>query len=308
MKYEFCWNLCIGAIAATILTVANNPLISQACCSLAPAKFASTYIYAGEAVKDGQPVHLLCYQNAVQNLPKKGAPTGNAMLLPIPAIPGSMSQQNVVDTSKSSKILFDMQRAIWPPVPVKRHFTEDRAVTFDTSFVVFDYDIYTIVLASDANAIPKALNQVKPEKRPPLNNEIFQSYAKWYPKWTFALCCFNNKDMQKAKPLMWWYKPQDQTRLFFPALDAHNGKSPVLTERVLVDHILLASCQNIDPTAATVVYRDPLSPELKQLLPQKVLGSVLYGTLPNGDFYASIEGLRSGSLSAKRVLPPGSGG
>lgn len=273
------------------------------CCSLAPAHFSSTRGYAGEARKDGKLVHLLAYQNVAQNLAKAG---GNAMLLPIPSKPRTMTRANVLDTSKAAQILADMEIAITPVARGPRPTPSPMGVTpkGPPPVQIFDSDIYTIVLAQNAADIPGALNQVKPEKRPKLNHQIFDAYAKWYPGWTFALCCFNNKDASRAKPMLWWYEPQDQSRLFFPAVDEHDGVVPDLKAQVGVDHVVTFSSIAM-PGGATVSYRDRLAPQLKQLLPKKVLGAKYYGTMPNGDFSVALASLNSGKCPVERVLPPG---
>src|SRR5262249_37370255 len=105
-----------------------------ACCSLAPARFSQTKGLAAEIMKDGHMVHLLGYQNNVQNGGEEGdgpqikilqaygakpnasknkaqpKNEGNAMFLPIPAAPGSMSQANIVDTSTCPHALEDMEK------------------------------------------------------------------------------------------------------------------------------------------------------------------------------------------------------
>jgi hypothetical protein len=78
------------------------------CVAVAQARFSGTILYAGEVVENGSPIHVLGYENTVQNLAGadgfredrawRDEPRGNAMVLHFPAVPGTMSQANVVDT------------------------------------------------------------------------------------------------------------------------------------------------------------------------------------------------------------------
>lgn len=298
-----------------------------ACCSLHPADFSDTVVYAGEAVKDGKTVHLLGYQNKAENRNARNEP--NAMLLPIPAKAGTMTSANIVDTSKCKSILQDMKRAV-----VSKHRSRrievGRGIHMKAPEVqVFEHDIYTIVLAQNAAGIPDALNQVPENRRPALNKEIFTAYSKWYPGNTFALCCFNTADATKADPMLWWYEPLNQDELFCPALDAHNGKVPRLNEKVKVDHVLIAGSHllkhplgNRNPSnlsmdemadivksdVAKVSYTDEsITLQVKSLLPACVIGEVSQGFLANGDFVFKTSDVRQGVLKVMRKEPPGAG-
>lgn len=297
-----------------------------ACCSLQPAHFSSTKGFTGEALKDGKVVHLLGYQNTVANRVSGATATGNAMFLPIPAKPGTMTQQNVLDTTSCPRFMEDMENAIRDRLKGGRGLSRGGSLgVVPASFVVFEHDIYTVVLANNAEVIPEALKQVPAEKRPALNPAIFKAYAKWYPGWTFALCCFNTSQESQAKPLLWWYEPMYSERLFFPALDAHNGNPPNLGARVDVDHALIASSYKLNPSVASgtkpkvlksgypiyavahqVQYRDTsMSASLRKLLPDFAIGKQYSQQMPNGDFWFEADDVRRGIFDVKRELPPG---
>ena len=159
------------------------------------------------------------------------------MLLPIPAKPGSMTRFNVVNSSTCPHILSDMARAVTPIRPHRMLMSRGMA-SGAPAIQVFDTDIYTVVLARNAKDIPSALSQVPADKRPAINSAIFNAYSRWYPHWTFALCCFNTTKKASARPLIWWYQPLNPNVLFFPAIDAHNGNPPDLKANVAVDHVL----------------------------------------------------------------------
>lgn len=293
------------------------------CVSLAPASFSRTTLYAAEAKKDGATVHVLGYQNRVQNLYRQAIPlgddwdwrnpqgrpiksgTGNAMILPIPAVPGTMTHANLLDTSGCRNILRDMAAAVRP---VRRGGSRGSdAVSFGAvakNVQVFDHDIYTVVLAGDARSIPGALGRVPEGKRPALNTAIFEAYHEWYPDWTFALCCFNNDQAAEAAPLLWFYQPQRPELLFAPALDSHSGSAPKPGAMVEVDHTVVVAALG-QKIGERVDFSDDVSEVAKQLLSDKVIGSPEKGRQANGDFVCRVSDVRSGKYAPRRLPPPG---
>lgn len=315
-------------LSLATMTIALPP--SFGCCSLHPAEFSAgqaqpkssgTKGLAAEAYKDGKIVHLLGYQNSPVNLNAKGA---NAMLLPIPAKPGTMSEANILDTKSCKQFLVDIEKAVMTP-PRTRGFSEHEEVSLPASrVIVFDHDIYTIVLAQNAEDIPKALQRVPADKRPSPNKSIFDSYQKWYKGWTFALCCFNNKQQADASPMLWWYEPLEPRQLFFPAVDAHDGHSPRLDGKVAVDHTvafssylmqdspnwknpLFSQGKFVLPEINKVSYTNEweIDKAVRELLPKRVVGQRFEGKLPQGDFVCGTQEVRDGVCLPRRKLPPG---
>jgi TonB family protein len=255
----------VAAVACLLPCVEVPGKQAKACVSLWPAKFSATRGYIGEARLKGKLVHLLAYQNDVVNLAIKPishgpfktkaygpiesaaiAAQGNAMLLPIPAKPGSMTRFNVVNSSTCRHFLQDMERAIRFARPRRRPRSELSGGKSAPAVQVFDTDLYTVVLAKSARDIPGALSRVPAEKRPAINPAIFEAYDVWYPGWTFALCCFNTAKQASARPLVWWYEPLDPGTLFFPAIDAHDGRPPDLQGNVQVDHVIAVGSRMIE--------------------------------------------------------------
>jgi hypothetical protein len=275
------------------------------CVSAAPARFSRTTVFAGEAQRNGSVVHVLGYENTAQNrigpvrrfARWRSSTVGNAMLLHFPATPGSMSQANVVETESCPHILSDMVRALFPPVAAV-----DAALrpTTAQSVEVFDSGIYTVVLASDASAIPDALHRVPRAKRPEISDALFTWYTRQFPGWPVALCCFDNRDARHATPTLWWYEPLFPEFLFAPAIDAHTGDPPDLDESVEVDHrvVLGATGSNM---GVSVEYSDPLPPGVSSLLPPSVVGAGFSRVrMPNGDFIATVDSVRSGEPQIQR--------
>lgn len=275
------------------------------CVSAAPARFSRTTVFAGEAQRNGSVVHVLGYENTAQNrvgrvgrfAPWRSSRVGNAMLLHFPAVRGSMSQANVVDTQSCPHILGDMVSALFPPVAAA---DPAHRVTTSPAVEVFDSGIYTVVLASDASAIPDALHRVPRSRRPEVSDAMFEWYARQFPGWPLALCCFDNRDARHATPMLWWYKPQFPEFLFAPAIDGHTGNPPDLAESVEVDHRVVLGVTGSD-TGMPVNYSDALPEDVSSLLPQRVVGTGFRRVrMPNGDFVATVDSVRRGEPQIQR--------
>lgn len=299
------------------------------CVTLGKARLSDTILYAAEVCPDGEEaVHVLGYQNRAQNLAVNGKPSGNAMILPFPAIPRSMTQKNVLATDDCPNILEDLAKAVrWQDRGAPRGLSAESAAA---NVEVFDTGIYTVVLARDARDIPGALKRVPEEKRPALNPPIFEAYAAWYPDWTVALCCFNNADAAKATPMLWWYPPANPEQLFAPALDCHSGGVPDLEATVKADHTVAVASHQMDrddfwKTAPAyqqhsqeqqealeyltrVEYQDSIPSALRPFLCNHAVGGPFEKRMQNGDFVCSVKTLREGAYGSKclkRVAPPG---
>ena len=278
------------------------------CVSLQPARLSRTILYGAEVIHpdSGQVVHVSGYQNQAENL----ADGPNAMILPFPAVPGSMSQHNVIDTKDCPHILQDMEKAILDTK--MRSFSLGTKSAGSPQVEVFHHGIYTIVLAQDAGAIPGALHRVEEHKRPPLNDAIFEAYSTTlYPDWAIALCCFNNRDAQDATPMLWWYEPSDPGELFLPTLDCHTGDVPDLNAMVRLDHTIVLGSYRMEDggwMVENVTYTDPIPASVQPFLLNQVIGASM-NDLPlrarNGDFFVNTDTLAQGKFSLERRDPLG---
>jgi len=278
------------------------------CCTLRPAELSKTILYAGEAMRNGQLVHVLGYQNRAKN--RYNGP--NAMILPFPAI-GAMGPSNCLETTGLRWLMNDLASAVHIERMMKSA-SMSRGIRLGSSartLAVFDSGEYTVVLADDARDIPSALDRVHEAKRPELNEEIFDAYTKWYPEWPIALCCFQSKQEVEAEPLLWWFEPRDEKVLFAPALDAHSGNAPDLTEHVRVDHsVVFGSTRN--SRGAPVRFRREVPKHITGFIADRVVGREFQTALTNGDFAIPVERLTSISekttsteIKINRPLPPG---
>jgi hypothetical protein len=330
------------ALLVVLLLCILQPVLSVvACCSLEPADFADTYGWAGEFEKDGRLMHVLLYENQPTNL----AAGPNAMILPIPALAHSLNSSNMLDGHdfvgvagelyKDANWHFfgDIDQALTSFGLCIRSLPKIIAFFFNLSknlesaasasadaknyqepaVQVFSKGSYTVVLASSAADIPNALSRVPAERRPELNSEIFTAYDNWYPGWSFALCCFNRQDT-KPEPLVWVYEPNDPTKIFFPGLDAHTGRAPVLNTAVAVDHKLVVSSNHIPwysfagPLLSSYkkIVSDALNlkPEtVRAILPTRAMSRQFSGHLLQGDFIFSTEDVRAGIMRPERRNP-----
>ncbi|MGC5000113.1 hypothetical protein [Streptomyces sp. DT195] len=262
------------------------------CISTSAAEFSGTIVYCG---RQHHPVHglihVLGYENTAANL----AEGPNAMLLHVPT--RQLTPRHFLPAGRGGDVLRRMVAAVetaadsadgieWmsaEPAPVQ----------------VFDHDVYTVLLADDPTAVPAALDQVPPQRRPDLDPDLLRFYADHFPDHTIAVCCFDNADAQRAKPLLLWYPPLDPDRLTVPALDAHTGKAPDLDAVVPVDHWVLFSTDEA-PTGWGTAVDHPANTRhrLRTFLPDTVVGRHYDEgqTLPNGDFTITHRDLLTGVL------------
>lgn len=265
------------------------------CVSMAPAEFSGTILYGGRRQHPRYgPVEVLGYQNTAVN----HATGANAMVLHLPS--PALGQEHFVPVGEHRDVLQRMVNALRPP-PTAGAFA---AVGVAPAVTVFEHDIYTVVLASDPTQIPGALSRVPERKRPALNPELFDFYAKVFPQHSIALCCFDNADAQQASPLLIWYPPRDPSWIVLPAVDCHTGAVPELGAPVRTDHWVIFGSDQTPPAWGSPVYTLDLPPELRDLLPERVIGTQFTGELPNGDFGMAYQDLLRGDPTRTARLVP----
>ena len=258
------------------------------CVSAGLAEFSGTTLYAGRRTHPEHGlVHVLGYQNTVANL----AAGPNAMLLHLPAV--GMTPGSLVAVGQDSDFL---DRIAAGAIPVSRSARVD---WMDAAAVqVFEHDIYTMLLAPDATMLSSALHRVDPRKRPTLAPDLMAFYADHYPRHAMLLCCFDNAEAQRAKPLLLWYHPQEPDLLVAPALDCHTGAPPDLTAPVLVDHQVVFGTDAAPAGWGSPIHYSPdMRRQVREFLPDFALGHRHQGWLPNGDFAITHDDLLTGDLT-----------
>ncbi|MGW1812736.1 hypothetical protein ACWCQM_04010 [Streptomyces sp. NPDC002125] len=270
------------------------------CISTGEAAFSGTIAYCGRLRHHVHGlVHVLGYQNTAVNL----SDGPNAMLLHLPT--KQLTPQHFLSARRADDVLRRMVAA------VERDAFEDDGIAWmgaeSRPVQVFDHDVYTVLLADDPTAVPAALWQVPPHRRPRLDPDLLRFYADRFPDHTIAVCCFDNADARRAKPLLLWYPPLDPDRLTVPALDSHTGGAPDLDAAVPVDHwVLFSSDDAPSDWGVPVEYPRDMRHRLREFLPAAVVGRHFGDgrTLPNGDFTISHRDLLSGGADRIERLRP----
>ncbi|WP_247593745.1 hypothetical protein [Streptomyces sp. S816] len=263
------------------------------CVSSSEAAFSGTVLYCGrQRHPEHGLIHVVGYQNTVVNL----ADGPNAMLLHLPT--RRLGPEQFLAVGGDGDVLGRMVDAVTASEAVRGGIdwmgAEDEPVVR-----VFEHDVYTVLLADDPTLIPTALHRVPWKRRPRIEPELLLFYAEHFPAHAVALCCFDNADARRAKPLLLWYPPNDPDQLVVPALDSHSGGAPELDAVVPVDHwVLFSSDEAGDEWGAAVEYPRRMRHGLRGFLPDRVVGRYYGGgeTLGNGDFGIGHRELLAGEL------------
>lgn len=128
---------------------------------------------------------------------------GNAMLIAIPAKPGTVDGVCLVPKGKASSSVSDNSMSMSP----RSASTRGHPVGGIEVVSSFDNGIYDVVIADRAEKIVSAIGTVAEAKRPQLNPELFAKLDKLYPKWTFLLFCFSEATAAQAGCAQVSYEP-----------------------------------------------------------------------------------------------------
>lgn len=266
------------------------------CVSSDVAEFSGTTLYGGRCrhPEHGR-IEVLGYQNTAENL----AVGPNAMLVHLAT--SGMRREQFIPVGRHDDVLERMARATYPVAAAAGMAWMDA-----DEVTVFEHDIYTVVLAENPLRVSDALSQVAPHKRPTVKPELLEFYADSFPGRSIALCCFDNAEAHRAKPLLMWYRPADPDRIVLPALDCHTGGVPDLETQVLSDHYLVFGTDDAEDWGQPVRYEDGMRHKLRAFLPDRVVGMrVDTGEpLPNGDFAIDYDDLLRGDLDRITRIKP----
>jgi hypothetical protein len=261
------------------------------CCSIEPASFSNTLIYAAEAQHpSGKTVHVIGYQNKAT-----GHLSGpNAMILPIPCEADSISSQNLVDASSFKGILESYDEAVDRLKPRRRSrgldddsLGETYGAAVASSYEVFDSGSYTVALVRKIGSAKEALSQVPEEKRPEIPTRFLIALGKLYPDWPLAFCCFNG-NLGDPEPLFWWFEPKFPSVLFAPAIDAHDGNPPN-PENIAVsrDHTLVFATHDSKRSQDRLLQEaieDTVPGKHQWMFHSRIVGTHVKRVTDNGDF------------------------
>lgn len=262
------------------------------CVTLGPADLGKTKIYMGEATHPQHgDVHVLGYQNQPVDQ-QTSVQGGNAMLLHVPA-EEPLTGENLIDMGD------DKWLETLCEVMDRRNFEPARrggARSFSPPPVmVIQHGIYHVVLASVPTLIPSALEQVPVEKRPVLNQAIFEWYAQHLPRANVVLACFNKRDVirdiqnrETAPPIWLWYRPHDPRWLTAPGIDAHDGNPPDLYTQVKVDSSIVIGTRQGHPRIGIGFERvretKAVPPAFESFVPGRLRAGDFRGPYQNGDY------------------------
>ena len=246
--------------------------------------------------------------------PKKAAsakPRGNAMLLAVPAVPGTITADSLVPVSSFPNFMKDFKRAVVPPAPKSRGgLRRGRTLGSDSNsepVVIsgFDSDTYDVVIARNAKDIKKVIGKVSEAKRPAINTELYAELDKWCAGWTFLLFCFTEDENSKAGCAVVKYEPLRPDLLYAPGLDGHTGK--IELGDVEINHTLIFSSNRMAAgKGKKVSFTDPGLRAAHPYFHDRVIGGVFANQMvPQGDFVCAVEDVRNGEFHCKRELPPG---
>lgn len=262
----------------------------------ANAKNTILMLYATNHPTYGK-IHVQGYQNIIQNLVDEP----NCMILHIPSL-NTIGTLNFLPTMKCKHILSDMVTAFQPPVKSSRSISAKRGPLNDYEMIEYN-EIYTVIIAHRASAIPYALNELAkthPDRTPRISQNKINYYATHFTNYTLALCCFNNKETKNAAPILYWYTPFEYDTLRLPALDLHGDFNaiPHTNDLVKVDHWIFLSSDYMK-NGVNVYYNDTLPRDYYFYLPNQIIGKKIQQTMQNGDFiidhreviYGRIDGL-----------------
>jgi hypothetical protein len=198
---------------------------------------SNTLIYSGLGKDNGSKVHVLGYENTVRSL--SGGP--NCMLLHFPT-QRMLTPDNLIKVEVHQRgILKDISDTFTPHTRgsiTKGLNMRSMDKGGDNEFIMFCHDIYTIITCRNVDAIMEAIKLLPDDLTPSINPTLLAFYKKNFPNWSFALCCFNNRDLKKSSPLFWKYEPIDYNVLFAPTLDSHTGREPDLSKLTEMDHAI----------------------------------------------------------------------
>jgi len=236
---------------------------------------------------------------------------GNAMLIALPAQPGTVHGDNLIPVSSYPSLFLDYARSLVPPRPRMRGGLLGGGLPKGVEVVSdFDGGVYDVVIADSAAKIVEAIAAVAPAKRPQVNPDLYAQLDKLYPNWTFLLFCFSEATAAQAGSALVHYTPMDaySDLLYLPGLDGHNGM--IETGKVALDHTILLDSYKTRRDAMPgkrVTFTDAGVQAAMPFLPVEVIGKKIpAGTLVRqGDFLFNLEEVRAGSFRALRAYPPG---
>ncbi len=242
--------------------------------------------------------------------PVKVAQSGNAMLFAVPAKEGTMDESSLIPVSSIPNFMKDLKKAVTPRPPVSRGGLRRGTLSANAKSIPivvkgFDNGTYDVVIAPSAASISQVIKKVSKAKRPKSNAKLYKQLDTLYPGWTFVLFCFSEQDAEQAGCALIKYEPLREDLLYLPGLDGHTGE--IEWGPVDLAHTIVVSSHKLQPgpDVNEVSYSDADVASKHPYLFTNVLGKVVSGKAPQGDFLCLIDDVRKGKFRCKRALPRG---
>lgn len=281
------------------------------CITSEPAVLKGTILLA-HSFRDsaGNVQNLLGYKNKAKSLIRGG----NCMIFAIPAISGSKVE--IIDMTDHHDLLDDYAKLFQERSRGDSFGVKGLLSLSDRSIEIVERGSYTVVIASQASDIPAALALVKPEKRPRVNQALFDGLDSLYGAWEaeggkrFVIACWAG-DID-PEPILLHYRPipSFEGKHVLPGLDAHDGGVPVPGELVETDHTIIVGLDDDNneayPKDADWDLRK-VPADLRAKLPRLVIGRKVNDDLPNGDWVIpkDVTNVTLRRHLQERVMPPG---
>ncbi len=283
------------------------------CISAWPTEFSSTITGTWEVLVEDRLHHVLWYQNRVGG--KRGSmhPAGVALppfmgnCLIIPLL-GKWDSIRLLNTMSAPSLLLDVQTAMKAPAARGVDLEQVATASWGGSgggMVFMKFDIYDIVIAENAVDIPAVLDQIVPEKRPRVNDDVFQLMNDWYGC-PVAVCCFNDVERGESKPLAFAFEPLYPSNLVVYTFDGHDGRPPDPKKIVHLDHTIFVGSYLTDANqCGKIRYSDNIAVDLKPYVLRNAMRIILDDVvMENGDFVFQTKAVRAGHFEGFRGLPP----
>lgn len=258
------------------------------------SKMSDTIVFAGIAT-DGD--HLLGYQNKAQNLNTNL--NVNAMIIPVPSSE-DLFQDNIFDLSNDKELFKNISESLFPNI-LETNTRSFSMMKGGDSFQIFKSGNYTVVSASHAGLLSKAIENLNKKMQPKLSDDIIYAYYDWYPKekWKMTLFIWSGQDQMESDPVLIKYKPSDDSHLFLPGLDGHNGKRPNLRYAIRRDHTLIVGHKSLKNNIPLYFSNQ----NAKDIFPSNFDGFRIKENDANCDWLVSTKGLEQGKLAAIKYQP-----
>lgn len=237
------------------------------CITSAKAKLTGTQILS---LSIGDKRHFIAYANKAENTSEKP----NSMILPIP---GKLKAEWFHNTEKYSKFL---DRIVSATTPQNRGATLSKSLG---DFKTFSLGMYKIGIAENYHGINAFINTLPKNERPTISKSLKDFFIEQYANWSFVVCIFPQNKTMDAQPIAFEYEPFTPGLVYFPTMDAHDGRAPK-REDVWVDHVFIYE----NPKSDHVISLTDTPDFLKD---RKYCSYAQKGKFINGDTYLDTDTL-----------------